>query len=246
MDAADAADRDLWVPPVFLLETVMRKGFIFVLLLLCMTAVTVAEAGQYRVSPPRDARKRPPPPGYRSSYLEIVNDDDRGYALELDYRRNRIQLVHRTRGDVYVPANSRITLVFDDDDNWYVLGDNDSLEVEIRQGRTTTLRLETRANRRQIGLFGTVENGPRRYSKQLFKYAERPSRPGPGYRPAPPPPITRPPLVTTPPPAPPRPTPPPPSRPTPPRGGHGPSTGEAIGAAVGGLIESLVDDKNRR
>lgn len=176
----------------------MKRALFFVMLL-SMAFVTVAEAGQFRIAPPSNMRKRQPPRNYRPSRLEIVNRDDRGYAIDVDYRRNRLELVHRSRGDVYVPANSSITLVFDDDDNWLIVGDHESLEIEIRSGRTSTLRLETKMDRRRVGLFGTVESGGKRYSKQLFRYAERPvmspggnTRPSP-VPPPPPPPLTRPP-----------------------------------------------------
>lgn len=226
------------------------KRVLFTVLLACMAVGVVAEAGQYRIAPPRDQRRRQPPANYRESRLEIVNDDDRGYAIDVDYRRNRLELVHRARGDIYVPARSRITLTFDDDDNWHILGDYEVLDIEIRAGRTTTLRLDTKMNRRQYGLVGTVEDGPRRYSKQLFRYADRagpvahqPSRPGqhqpsrPSQPPPPPAPITPPPLSRH------------PSAPryqSPGPGRHEPPKGSSIGAAVGGLIEGLVDNKNRR
>lgn len=215
-------------------------------LLMCIAAAGVAEAGQFRIAPPSNMRKRQPPRNYRESYLEIVNDDDRGYAIDVDYRRNRLTLAYRDRGDIYVPGRSRITLVFDDDDNWRIDGDYQSLEIEIRSGRTSRLRLETRADRNRIGLFATVEGG-RRQSVQLFHYADRPghsNRPG-GNRPPPPAPIARPP-VHTPQRPPSRPhTPPQPSRPTPPPPSHGrnePSTGAKVGAVVGGIIGSLIDD----
>lgn len=155
-------------------------------LLLCLMLLAVgmgvgagfAEAGQYRLAPPKNLRKRQPPRDYRDSRLEIVNDDDRGYAIDVDYRRNRLELQPRERGDIFVPARSSVTLVFDDDDDWRIYGDNKSLAIEIRSGRTTTLRLETRVERDQIGLFGIVESGNRRRSAQLFKYAVRPRRPG--------------------------------------------------------------------
>lgn len=137
----------------------MRKGFTLLLMFCLLMMGSLAFAGQYRIAPPNNMRKRPPPHGYRESRLEIVNNDDRGYAIGVDYRRNQLTLEQRDRGDMYVPGRSSATLVFDDDDNWRIYGDNDSLEIEIRSGRTTTLRLETRANRNRVGLFGTVTSG---------------------------------------------------------------------------------------
>lgn len=195
----------------------MRKTM-FWALLFCVATAGLAEAGQFRIAPPQNLRKRPPPRGYRESRLEIVNRDDQGYAIDVDYRRNRLQFEHRLRGDIYVPANSSIVLTFDDDDDWRIIGDQDSLDIQIRAGRTTTLRLETRANRNQVGLFATVDDGRRRTTAQLFKYTER-------RRPTPPPP------------------PPPPQLPW--REPAPPSRGAAIGAIVGGVIGSLVDDGDR-
>lgn len=192
----------------------MRKH-LFLTLLFCIFATGVAHAGQFRIAPPQNQRKRQPPRDYRESRLEIVNNDDRGYAIDVDYRRNRLEFAHRAKGDIFVPANSRITLTFDDDDDWRILGDHESMKIEIRSGRTTTLRLETKMNRRQVGLFGTVENGGRRQTKQLFKYAERPGRPQmnrPGSKPTPAvkPPAKPQPHQPTPPPR--QPTPQPPHR----------------------------------
>lgn len=214
----------------------MRKHF-FLTLLFCVFSAGVAPAGQFRIAPPQDQRKRQPPRNYRESRLEIVNNDDRGYAIDVDYRRNRLEFVHRAKGDIFIPANSRITLTFDDDDDWRILGDHESLNIEIRSGRTTTLRLETRMNKRQVGLFGTVENGGRKQTKQLFKYVERPGRPqvhspGPGSRPGQ--------VVAQPPrPQPRQPTPPPPAP-----SKHGPQKGSSLGSVVGGVIDGFVDDKH--
>ncbi|MCC8180294.1 MAG: hypothetical protein LIP23_05210, partial [Planctomycetes bacterium] len=162
----------------------MRKCLSFVLLF-CIAGAGLAEAGQFRIAPPSNMRKRQPPRGYRESRLEIVNEDDRGYAIDVDYRRNRLELQPRDRGDRYIPARSSVTLVFDDDDNWRIVGDHQALEIEIRSGRTTTLRLETRMNGRQFGLFGTVQNGRRHQAVQLFRYSDRPGRPGGNHRPPP-------------------------------------------------------------
>lgn len=223
----------------------MKRGFsLFLLFCLLAAGVTgMAEAGQYRVSPPSNMRKRQPPRNYRPSYLEIRNDDDRGYAIDTDYRRNRLTFVHRSSGDIYLPANSSITLVFDDDDNWYLYGDQDTLEIEIRSGRTTRMRLETRrSGRNQVGLFATVESGRTTYTKQLFRYVDRPS-----YNQRPPVVVVQP----TPAPRPPRPvhsTPPPPPAPIRPHYSHGnePSTGAVIGSVVGGIVGGLIDnDKDK-
>lgn len=222
----------------------MRKGFTLLLMFCLLMAGSMALAGQYRITPPKNMRKRPPPSGYRESRLEIVNRDDRGYAISVDYRRNLLTLERRDRGDMYVPGNSSVTLLFDDDDNWRIYGDNESLEIEIRSGRTTTLRLETRANRNQVGLFGTVSSGRNQYSKQLFRYADRygdryNNRPGrhpgqsqPGRYPQQP--------VVIGPPSHNRPPPPPPIH-SPLRE---PSKGDAIGKIVGGIIDSIVDNKD--
>lgn len=226
----------------------MRK-FLCVVVLLCIAAAGFAEAGQYRVAPPSNMRKRPPPPGRRESRLEIVNRDDRGYAIDVDYRRNRLELQHRASGNMYVPANSSVVLTFDDDDDWHILGDYESLDIEIRAGRTTTLRLETKMNRNQVGLFATVNDGRRQYSKQLFKYADRPGRPGRpgmGHKPPPPPkPISRPPLA--------QPYPSYPSYPSHPsqppyHGRPGYSSNPSVGDVVGKAIDSLIgnDQPHRR
>lgn len=209
----------------------MRKGFLLGLLL-CMAVGGIAEAGQFRITMPKELRKRQPPPGRRESRLDIINDDDWGYAIDVDYRRNRLEFQHRSSGDVYVPGNSRISLVFDDDDDWRIYGDNDWLNIEIRAGRTTTLRLETKRNRNQVGLFGTVNDGRQHYSKQLFRYSDRPGR-----NPAPPPASH-----TARPSSPPRPAPAPAPAPRPQPGRPEPSKGAAVGAAVGGFIDALLDD----
>ncbi|MDR0361640.1 MAG: hypothetical protein LBJ46_02990 [Planctomycetota bacterium] len=211
------------------------KKCICLALLFCAAAAGVAAAGQFRINRPPDQRRRPHRPGRRESRLEIVNRDDRGYAIDVDHRRNRLELQHRSRGDIFVPGNSGITLVFDDDDDWRIHGDGGSLEINIREGRTTTLQLETRKNRNQVGLFGTVDNGGRRNTAQLFGYAVRP-----GHNPPPPPPHRPPPPRPVPPPPPP-PRPGPGHRP-PPSHDRGPSKGEAIGAIIGGLIGGLLDD----
>ncbi len=237
----------------------MRKRCSFILLL-CILAAGFASAGQYRIAPPRDLRKRQPPPNYRESRLVIINDDARGYGIDVDYRRNRLELRQRATGEIYIPAYSRITLVFDDDDNWRIAGDNETLTIEIRAGQTATLRLEPKWNKRQIGLFGTVESNRKKSSRQLFKYAVRPGQPNdnrpppPVQRPNPPPP-SRP--TAPPPPAQPKPQPPPPpqsrpqpgaahqqppSRPQPPPPGK-PSSGEILG----GIIDDLFGyDRPRR
>lgn len=147
---------------------------VFLAVLLCVAAAGFADAGQFRIAPPANMRKRQPPANYRESRLEIVNRDNRGYAIDIDYRANRLSLAARNSGDIYLPANSSIILTFDDDDDWRIEGDYESLAIEIRSGRTTTLRLETKTNRNQIGLVGTVDDGRRQYSKQLFRYADRP------------------------------------------------------------------------
>ena len=146
---------------------------LFLALLFCMAVAGIADAGQFRISPPGNLRKRQPPPNYRASRLEIVNNDDRGYAIDVDYKRNRLEFEHRAKGDVYIPANSKITLVFDDDDDWRIYGDKGFLNIQIRAGRTTTLKLETKKSKHQVGLFGTVEEGKRQRTAQLFKYADR-------------------------------------------------------------------------
>lgn len=235
----------------------MRRGF-SLLLLFCLFAAGfsgVAEAGQqYRIGAPNHMRKRQPKRGYKPSYLEIRNDDDRGYAIDTDYRRNYLTFVHRSSGDIYLPANSSITLVFDDDDNWFLFGDQDTLEIEIRSGRTTRLRLETRrSGRNQVGLFATVDNGRQKYSKQLFKYRDR--QPVVVIQPTPQPVVVhpgrpKPPVVVHTPPQPVYHTPPPPPAPIRPPYSHGydqPSTGAAVGAVVGGIVGGLIDkdkDKN--
>lgn len=231
----------------------MKKSLCLVLLL-AFAAAGIAEAGQFRIAPPRDQRKRQPPPHYRESRLTIVNEDDRGYAIDVDYRRNRLELDPRSRGDIYVPANSRITLTFDDDDNWRIIGDNDSLEIEIRSGGVTTLRLETRMNRHQIGLFGTVNDGRRTRSVQLFRYADRPGRGRPNDNRHPAPPQAQPHQPTPPrqPNHPQQPGPQQPGRPQagPQQPGHSqpnahqptPPRGPSAGSAIGGLLDRLLDD----
>lgn len=251
----------------------MKRSLILVMLL-AFAAIGMVEAGQYRIAPPSHQRKRQPPRNYRESRLDIVNDDDRGYAVDVDYRRNRLELQPRASGDVFIPGNSRVSLLFDDDDNWRIDGDEGSLDIEIRAGGVTTLRLETRANRHQIGLFGTVDDGRRVRSKQLFKYAERPGRsknhPAPVvvHTPPPvvvqtPPPVvvkTPPPVVVRTPPPPPPPvvvtTPPPPPVVvyTPPpvvvqqrMQPPPPQPKPTLGDAVGGLIDSVVSgDRPKR
>ncbi|MDR1613700.1 MAG: hypothetical protein LBT97_13095 [Planctomycetota bacterium] len=196
----------------------MKKTLCFALLAV-MAAAAFADAGQFRISRPHGPGRRRPPPGRRDSVLEITNNDDRGYAIDVDYRRNRLTFAHRSGGDIYLPGDSsRISLAFDDDDDWRIEGDHETLEIKMRDGRTTRLTLETRTSRNRIGLFGTVDDGRQRTTAQLFRYADRPGRPN-GHRP------------------PPRPTPPPPppSRPAPPRK-------DSLGAAIGNIIDNLVDD----
>lgn len=221
----------------------MRKC-IFFALLLCVVAAGVAEAGQFRIGAHDMQRKGSRPHGWRESRLEIINHDDRGYAIDVDYRRNRLTFEHRSHGDIYIPGNSSITLVFDDDDNWQIFGDDESLEIEMRDGRTTTLRLETRFSRNQVGLFGSIDYGRYRSTKQLFRYADRSIRPGPTRSRAAPPPPARPQVHN---PGPSQPTPqrlpaqsPTSPSPQPPRND---SRGPSLGAIVGGAIDSLIDDK---
>ncbi|MCL2000988.1 MAG: hypothetical protein FWG74_06100 [Planctomycetes bacterium] len=223
------------------------KKFLCFSLLLFLAAHSFAEAGQFRIVHPGGPGGRPSSSKHRDSFLEITNEDDRGYAIDTDYRRNRLTFEHRARGDIYIPANSRITIAFGDDADWIIIGDNESLQINMRDGRTTKLRLETRANRHQVGLFATVDDGRRRVTKQLFRYADRPHRSTPPavvvQRPAPavvvvkqpaPPPV----VVHRPAPAPvvvhrPAPPPPPPTR------------SEQIGAAIGGIVGSFVEDGQR-
>lgn len=233
----------------------MKKS-VLLLLLLCLPAalaIETAEAGQYRIAPPAGMRKRQPPRDYRESRLEIINDDNRGYAIDVDYRRNSLTFVHRSRGDIFVPGNSSVTLIFDDDDNWRFYGDYEVLDIEIRSGRTSRLRLETRANRNQIALFGTVEIGGRRYSKQLFHYADRPgpSRPPVVVQPGRPPVVVQPgrptpgsPVVVLPSHPGQRPPPPAPIRPMP--RADVPSTGAVLGSVVGGIVGGLIDNNRDR
>ena len=236
------------------------KRFLCCVCLLGIALAGVAEAGQYKIGAPPNMRKHQPPRGYRESRLEITNTDDRGYALDVDYRRNRIQLEQRGSGDIFIPANSSIILTFDDDDDWRIVGDNESLNIEIRSGRTSSLRLETRVNRGQIGLFATVGGGHRGQTVQLFKYHMRHAPPPPvvvtrpGHHQPPPVVVHQPPVVVHQPPPVVVHQPPPVVVHQPPHHGPPPTTvivappprrDPSLGDLIGGAVDAIMDKDGR-